>query len=316
LYFYSTKRYIFYAISISLAVLTKETGLLVPVIIIFTEIIFFIIRKEKLNKEFLIKFLSISIPIIIYYLWKMYLTSHGKNSWSEWIFTNNENKSALYTIFNNLTTFNFLNPYAQAHLKQLVFLNFNWLYILIILFAFLFLIFKKQIKLSQDSQVTKTVFSIFVFVILYILSVLTLQTYTIPRYALPIIPFIITGLSKAITDVKNEMYTRIFALSVFSIMIISLFFSLDPIENSIWGKADILGHEIYSLNQHMAGNDGMTYNLEYILIAKERSDLIRNSKTPYGISSKYCYWIFPDPNNELKMLQALKINVNISCNEL
>lgn len=62
----------------------------------------------------------------------------------------------------------------------------------------------------------------------------------------------------------------------------------------------------------MAGNDGITYNIQYLLIAKERSKMIKNAKGNELISG-YCRWILPDPNNEVKMLKELKLNPALYC---
>lgn len=315
LYFYSSKKYFLYSISISLSVLTKETGLLLPLIIIAIEIFFLFKNKFIINKAILIKLSFLVIPLLVYYFWKYYLSVNRKNSWSEWIFTNNENKSAIYTIFNNISTFNFLNPYAQAHLKQLLFLNFNWIYILIIINLVLLYILKKKFKHNLKPEIYKTIIVIILFVIAYCLSVLTLQTYTIPRYALPIIPFIIIGLAKSIDSIKNKLIFRFTSILIFILMITSLFSSVDPVAKNLWGINDIFNHKIYALNDHMAGNDGITYNLQYLLIAKERSDLIKKSNNTENLISNYCRWIFPDPNNERLMFNALKINSNFSCNQ-
>ena len=76
----------------------------------------------------------------------------------------------------------------------------------------------------------------------------------------------------------------------------SLFFSIDPVAKKIWGTTKILDERIYSLHQHLAGNDGITYNLQYFLIAKKRSQQIRQaSQLGNSIQSDECHWLFPDP---------------------
>ncbi len=317
LYFYINKKYPLYSLFISLALLTKETAFILPIIIIFIEFFYLIIdKKNKINAYFFLKLFSLLSPIFIYYVWKIFLSTQGKKSWSEWIFTDNENKSAIFTIFNNLFTFNFFNPYAQAHIKQFIFLNFNWVYILIIICSFVFFSFKESNKIDIKSQESKTIFIVIIFVISYILSVLTLQTYTIPRYALPITPFILIGLGISLSKIKNNLLMKSAIIGVISIMVLSLFSSSDPIANYLWGKTKIFNQNIFAVNEHMAGNDGITYNLQYLLIAKQRSEIIQKSMNPNGINSKYCRWIFPDPNNEFKMISYLKLNLNLKCNQI
>ena len=96
--------------------------------------------------------------------------------------------------------------------------------------------------------------------------------------------------------------------------VLSLFSSNDPIAKRIWGTEDVMGKNIYALRYHLAGNDGITYNIEYLQIANIRSNLIiqaNASKSPVHINN--CYWIFPDPNNEYKMIKILNLNTQLSC---
>ncbi|MFH1955421.1 MAG: hypothetical protein ABIJ36_00730 [Patescibacteria group bacterium] len=93
-----------------------------------------------------------------------------------------------------------------------------------------------------------------------------------------------------------------------------LFTSIDPISTHFWGKSKVLNQGIYALNQapSLAGFDGITYNLQYNLIVKERSDLILGKND----SPDDCSWIFPDPNNDIKTVEILKIrkiNPNFPC---
>lgn len=152
LLFYRRKQFIFYGLVSSLAVITKETALLLPLIVLFVEILFFI-KARRFNFKKSINHILPLAPLGVYYVWKIILNSYGKNSWSEWIFTETENKGAIFTIINNLITLQFINPYSQWHWKQLAFLNFNWLYILIIIFAIFFYIFNfKKIKFHKNSE--------------------------------------------------------------------------------------------------------------------------------------------------------------------
>lgn len=312
--FYERKKFVLYGLFSSFAILTKESALLLPLIIIFIESLFWI-KKRKINLKFILNFTALIIPLTVYYLWKLILGSYGKNSWSEWIFTETGNKGAIFTILNNLFTQEFINPYAFQHWKQLIFLNFNWIYIILIILGIIFsLVQFKKINIHQNINTVKTLLVIAFFIVFYLLTVLSLQTYTIPRYALPITPFIIVGLSRTITIIKNKYIKISFSGLIIIIIFTSLFSSIDPIANRMWGETEIFKNKLYGLNNHMAGNDGITYNIQYLLIARERSNMIKNSKRN-DLSSKYCRWIFPDPNNEIKMFEALNINSDFNCNQ-
>lgn len=315
--FYFEKRFLFYAVFASLAILTKETGIILTASILFVETVTVLVNKRIEIKGKILRYFSVIFPFVIYYLWKIVLSNNGKTSWSEWIFTNNENKSAIYTILHNLTTFEFINPYAFEHWSQLLFLNFNWIYILLILFSMLTAIktffLHKKFKLKM-SDTTIIYLFIFTFTLIYLFTVLSLQTYTIPRYALPILPFILIGTALAINKIKSINLRKVTFLTIFLIEFVSLYTSLDPIALKLWGKEKILGQDIYATRHHLAGNDGITYNLQYLLVAKTRSDAILQADKEKGpVKSNDCYWIFPDPNNDSKMIEILNLKTNPNC---
>ncbi len=315
LLFYIRKKSILYAISCSLAILTKEPALLLPSIVVVVEIIELIIKRGFNLKKTVLKITVLMAPFGVYFIWKLVLDANNKSSWNEWIFTKTENKGALSTIINNLLSFNFINPYAFEHWKQLFFLNFNWIYFFIILLGFaVYFLSRKKIFFYKNWRNLKVILIIFIFSISYLLTVLSLQTYTIPRYALPLIPFILIALAKSIVIFKNLYFQTMLILIVFGFLLTSLFFSLDPVATHLWGKTRIFDQKIYALNDQLAGNDGITYNIQYLLIAKNRSEtILKASKEKKPVSSPYCRWIFPDPNNETKMIKTLKIAINFDC---
>ena len=74
----------------------------------------------------------------------------------------------------------------------------------------------------------------------------------------------------------------------------------------------VLGEQVYALNKHLAGNDGITYNMQYINIAKKRSEILLKSKNGQNsVMSEDCYWTFPDPNNDKKTILILNLKINM-----
>lgn len=319
LLFYIKKKYFFFAFFCSLAILTKESALLMPAVTIFIEVFFIIFQKKhKLFPKLSGDLIFLSLPFFVYYIWKLIIDSSNKTSWNEWIFADNQNKGAIFTIVNNLITFDFINPYAAQHWKQLFILNFNWVFLIIIFLGlFIYISGKSKYHMFKKEQNLKVILIIFIFSISYLLTVLSLQTYTIPRYALPLIPFLIIALAKSITIIKNRTLQTATLSLVLILVVFSNFFSIDPITTRLWGKSKIFNQNLYALNDHLAGNDGITYNVQYLLIAKERSKIIQKATIENKtISSDYCRWIFPDPNNEEKMVQILNLKTNLTCNNL
>lgn len=294
---YVFKKKIIFVICLSGLVLTKETGLLAPIIFLIIGLLVFL--KNKFHKE-KTDFFLYSIPLAAYYIWGLFLKTQNKSSWNDWIFAETKNQGTFYTIFHNITTLHIFNKFAAQHFLQLFFLNFNWIIIAISIYITIIILKRKENRKKIVHKITlfdaqsKTVLFILIFCILYVLTVLTLQTYTIPRYALPIIPFLILWFSVVATQLKNLLIriTAIFVIFLFTIL--GLFFSIDPIANALWGKVEVLGQNVYATNYHLSGNDGLTYNYQYLLIIKERTEIIHGKLLP----TEHCGYIFPDPNND------------------
>ena len=137
------------------------------------------------------------------------------------------------------------------------------------------------------------------------------QTYTIPRYALPLEPIFLTALAASIYRItKVAKYSKYFIYALLiSVAFVRIFWSIDPVSTHIWSKTAILGQSFYALNgpPSLSGFDGITYNFQYNLAVARRSNIIL-SKYP---DKNNCAWIFPDPNNDRKTIEILKLkNIN------
>lgn len=295
LYFYLSKRFAVFALCASLAVLTKETVLVFVFSIILPELLFYLKDRKNPSKLFIL-----AIPFVALFSWFKFLEVSGKTPWGDWNFSEVAQRGTFYTIFYNLITFNFLNKYAYQNWQQLTILNFNWVYwvgMLVGIFPLKNL--KQKIKevFAKPTPRNKTFLSLFFFFILYFISVLSFQTYTIPRYGLPLVPIILLLLAYFLN--KKRFLFPLIAI----ITLLQLFFSLDPITRALWGKTKILGEDLYSLNTTLAGNDGITYNVQYLLLVKRRTQIIFSE----GLGEQDCYWLFPDPNNDRKTARILKL---------
>lgn len=258
LYFYSYKNNLMYGLISTLAVLTKETALLLPIVVILVESFILITQKLKVSKKdfknlknIFLKFAYISIPFLAYLSWYFFIRLAGQTTWNDWNFSSTSDRGSFYTIFNNLISFNFLNNYAYDNWKQLFVLNFNWFFWIIFLIGVIFvpkdlLIIKKN--LIKNIQITKTIFVMIIFSILYFLAVLSFQTFTIPRYGLPILCFLIIGVSWTTVNILNKKNTLIkitFLFFFISIILLRLFYSIDPVSIKLWGTTNILGQTFF-----------------------------------------------------------------------
>jgi hypothetical protein len=316
LLFYIKKRFIIYAFFASLCILTKETGLIFILTVLLIEIIFQI--KNILNKNYksLINIIYCLIPLIPWYIWTIYLNVNHKSIWDDYVFSNTKG-GPFYVVIHNLLFLNIFTQYTKEHWSQLFILNFNWILWLFITLSLLIYLLKKIFgkallnEIKKNKIKTKALIVIVTFFFLYLLTVLTFPTYTIPRYALPLIPCFIIFITLSITAIKNNYLKLLVLIAVYSIFLISLFSSSDPVSRVIWDTRIMNNQNLYSLDQTVAGNDGITYNYQYLLLIKDRTELIRKIENDkMSLNKNSCDFIFPDPNNDLKTFKILKINLN------
>ncbi len=309
LYFYSKNKLLFYSITASLSYLAKETGLVLAVSVLLIELVFI---KRNFSKKKFINILIICIPFLVNLIWIYYIKSNNKALWSDWNFAETADRGTLFTIFNNLITFNFLNPYAYQNWRQLFILNFNWLYWLIFVSGIVIVSKSKKqgyLNLFQSIILNKTGLAIILTFAGYFIAVLSFQTYTITRYGLPLIPILYLGTSWSLWIIsKKYKVSQVYIYGILCIFVlITLFSSLDPISKSIWGSTKIINQGFYGVNRSLDGNDGITYNLQYLKVAKQRSVYLTNPPD-HEVSPDDCYWLIADPNNDFKTWNILGID--------
>ena len=301
-----------YTLSLIAIVLTKETGILFVIILLAVDIIY---SQKRIRT--LMPYIA---AFAAYGLWQYFLHSLGKSSWKDYLFTSTADRGTFYTVFHNIITLQIINGYAHQQLLQLLFLNSNWIMIgssIILTFVF----FSNKVdrtkfinQLIAPNQKSKAIITIALFCFLYFISVLSLQTFTIPRYALPIIPFLILWFSVSIQKLKTIIIERILVTIVFSVSLISLFISPDPFASSLWGKTDLLGQNIYSMANTISGNDGVVYNLQFIKGGKLRTKIIKGYATNHDAAPwRLCKDLFPDPKNDLITMRVSGLGSAAHC---
>lgn len=312
LLFYSKEKYFYYSLFTILLVLTKETGLILPLVILLVEILFVYIKKVKSNNINWLFFIS---PIILEIIWFTFLRLNSQSEWKDWIFAETASKGAIYTIINNLLTLKIFNKYALQQWQQFFILNFNWVFWIIIILGVSLYFVKNDLKsflknsLSINSNAKlKTILVMIFFGLIYLTAILSFQTFTIPRYALPLYPLMIILTALAITQINKTFVFM--AIPLFSFMafisFFRLFFSADPISTKLWGETIIFKNQVvYNMPSTLSGNDGITYNLQFLEISKKRSEFIMKATTHPDITAGD-FWLFPDINNDKKTLNILK----------
>lgn len=249
-YLYS--RFWLYALLASLAVLTKEPALFFPLSILFYEL--FIKRKFSVTSL---------LPVIVFLSYLGYLYSTGNHIWNEWNFSNTANKGSIYTMINNLVTFQFLNKYAYENWLHLFVFNFNWVYWIFTGISFFYI---KTVKMKKE------LIPIGIFFLSFILMPLSFQTFTITRYILPLLPFLYMF---AVFGVSKMRFKPVFAILLVLITLISLFQSVDPVSNFFWKKIQVFNQQLYL--SPLGGKDSITYNMQYLFLMKQRTDMIEHN---------------------------------------
>jgi 4-amino-4-deoxy-L-arabinose transferase-like glycosyltransferase len=257
-YFYYTQRLGWYSFVTILGVMTKETYALVPLSILIVSL---------LQRKFKWRYLFFLLAFIE---WLIILKVNHLSAWNQQNFSNFSKYGSFGTIFFNIVTLKIFNKYAFGAWQQLLVLNFNWFFWLVALIQF------GAIKWSKN--ILKYYSPIILFVILYVFFVLSFPTWIIPRYMLPIWPFLLIFLSAHIW--RN----KVILVLIFLVSFMSLFYSIDPISHGIYKDRELFKQKFY--NVPFAGNDGITYNMQYLDYTK------RVNKEYFKNKIENCYDVF------------------------
>jgi len=251
-FFYLNSRYIWYAIFASIAVLTKETAIFFALSIIISDLV------VKKNARF-----PVFMPVILLAWYVEFVHFSGYHLWNDWNFSPTAKEGSFMTMINNLITMRIFNKYAFENWLHLFIFNFNWVYWI---FAFISLAFIKATEIKKDLA------PIGIFFVIFLITVLAFQTFTINRYILPLLPFVYLLASYSVMKLPLK---PVFVTLLIAVSFLSLSFSIDPVSNAIWPKTQVLGERVY-LNHPLDGDDGITYNMQYLSVMELRTDLIKS----------------------------------------
>lgn len=248
--FYVKKKLIMYAVFASLAVCAKETAIIFP---------FSVALVEILSKQYRWQHI---IPFAVLGLWVAFLYLSGHSLWNSWNFSESSKHGIHHTVFENIFMLKLFNQYAYDNWLHMFIFNYNWVFWIVLLFAL------------PKTKITSHIRMLLVFFVLYALIVLSIQTYTIPRYILPVLPFLYLITTQYLVRSK---YAMILIPVVLIFAISALFSSNDPISNNIWKRTTQLDQSFYY--RPLDGNDGITYNMQFLYVTKERDTIIKSGFT-------------------------------------
>lgn len=322
LYFYSQKKYIFYSVASTLAVLAKEPALLLPISVVVVEILFNI--KTRVFKEHDIqikKIMALLLPFFVIAIWWTFILINGSRPWQDSLIPEKARQGIYLAIITNLLTFQFLNIFTYMQSLQLFFLNFNWVFFSIIMSTVFFTLYNHSfiLKVREISrQHAKVILVVLFFCITYIFTVLTLQIFPLPRYELPLFPFLYMATALCLKKIGSRFQVikiELF-LTIPFIVFLSLFFSLDPISRALWRRTTSFQQELYGVDLQRISNDSLTYNLQALMIAKKRTHFIQSishSRTSTKLSCITKEFIYYVNNDTLKKLGIIPLNTRYLC---
>jgi len=251
--FYVRSRLIWYAVFGSLAVMAKESAIILPLSVCLIDFFF----RKKITFSHL-------VPFVAFQGWLVFLWTSGHQLWNSWNFSQTSSQGSAITLLYNVLTLHFFNTYLEENLLHLFIFNFNWFFSL--LFLLTLVVYRRKLSFLRTSPELQV---ILVFFVLYCLVILSFETYTINRYILPLLPCIYLFVAYGLT----KMRFRFVCIGLTIIVVVaSLLASIDPISNLFWKHYTILGQTFY-LNG-IDGPDGITYNLQFLELNKKRDIIV------------------------------------------
>lgn len=260
--FYVKEKYFLAAVLSCFAVMSKESAIIFPLSIILVELC-----KKKWRIVNILPFLTL-------FFWVVFLHVTGHTLWNSWNFSNDRNDGSLLTVVNNILTGSIFNNFAYENWLHLFVFNYNWVLWIFVIWSL--------IKIRWNSYF----FIIALFSTLYTVTILSFQTFSITRYILPIIPFMYLFVAEKISHTR---YQLLLIPIVFVCVVTSLLTSSDPVSDIIWhNKWQILNQNFY-INRKLDGNDGITYNMQFLYLTKARTHVIRTGNCAIDIDTLSIY---------------------------
>jgi len=269
-------RPIFSIISLTFLIFTKEPALLLYVSLAIGYTIFFkreiLFKKEKVivkAKQLLeIGWYFVPLGLFVFYFEMQKLLHLTGGLW----FSQATVRLILSRVWLSRIVVRFI---------QLGILNFHWIYSLTIIICLLRFIQGKNFKIILESVVN--IFQLTPqkrwWIILIICGlmfsgpVMLVNTYTLPRYILPLIPLLILGAAYSLKHLITHVRLRILILTgILLLSFLQVFTSSDPISNYIFTTFNFGSRKMLRMTSLVgeccgyAGKDQLAYNSEFTVI--------------------------------------------------
>lgn len=295
LLFLQKKKFLLFFILLSITTLLKQTVLpIVGILVILGLLIFY---KEKTNNEkifyiskhFIKNFiLSLkNIQIIMFFsilvfpqtCWRIYLYNINAQDW---------NTSYVLPEIQGYNAFNIILTYPINFYKYLIFLfqnmensfviNFLWIFSGLNIILFLFIILKNKfvLKNSQMSPYINVLFIAFIISFIYIIFVFPFPTWTIPRYASPIVVCSIIS-SFILCYCVNKYISLLFIVLLLPINMIANFYSIDFVSKILYNEEYQHLEQIYGVPSLWRGADKVVSSLQFAKMTSLQNTIIHEA---------------------------------------
>lgn len=260
-------------LAMTFMILSKETGMVLYIAIILGLIATLIanrLKKKSIQQSTLQQVLLYLIPLVIFLI---HILIQKTTSTRSIFWTSSDHFSFQISQLTRLWISRSLTRIIQTFV-----LDFHWIYTLIILFGanlFARKYFRFGIRTIFNTLIKNVnllwliVVSSFIF---YGVAIFAINTYTLPRYVLPLVPLLILISVKFIIKLATAKKSKLILLFIFIVSFIQTFKTIDPVSQFIFGTFNFGNHKMLTMISHVneccgiAGKDQLSYNAEFTVI--------------------------------------------------
>ncbi len=278
LYFYVTDRKLAFSASLSLLVLIKQTAL-VALIAFFCASVIEHIKARRAGRSLRPWPRSLLVPFvpagIVFCGWLVYLYGHGGTEWRGDLLGAVAGQNTYLVLLKALTDPKVVKVFLLQNLGNVVVLNFQWLYVFLIV---AFLPQSRLLSHFETAEGARYLTFVFLFTALYIVFVLSIPTWTIPRYALPTYLGLFLLLALALAQLRSRMLLfSLFGCCAVT-TVLGNFVSIDS-ASARAGYRVVHGETFYATQEPNAGEDRLNYNLQFVRAVRSQNRLIGEAIT-------------------------------------
>ena len=208
------------------------------------------------------------LPITASLLWRAVLALKGGHSWDTWVVSTNAGDGPYVVAVRAMFGFE-KGIYLRQNLANAFIVNWLWVPALLAL-ATLVLLWRRP----SGAALQRAVALLGGLALVSIWTTLTFPTFTVPRYAAPVIMF--TTLIAALGVPLWPRRARPFVLGVLiAAFALGAWSPTDPVTRAIWGTTSVGGERIYDTPERERGPDRMAINFATLRATQRMNERLR-----------------------------------------